>query len=48
MYSSFRYDIGVESIAEVDRIDVIAVPQKSLSAMRAMSKASCRESSIPL
>lgn len=47
MYSCFGYDVGVESIAEVDRIDVIAVPQKSLSVLVAMCTAPKEGMSIP-
>ena len=32
MYGSFWYDVGVESVAEVDRINVIAVAQEPLLA----------------
>ena len=30
MYSGFRDDVGVESVAQVDRVDVVTIVKRSL------------------
>ncbi len=32
MYGSFGYDVGVESVTEVDGVDVVAVAPETISA----------------
>jgi hypothetical protein len=39
MYGSFRNDVGVETVAEIDRVDVVAV---SCGAVLAMCASECR------